>query len=443
MSGANRTGAHRTGGQGGKSSAGGGGGMVIGDAITGGTAGAVLFVGPTGLLAEDPTHFFYDAPTVGGGVGLVLDLTDGAGSGGDLDVSNAHIISLRADADASAQVEIQGNGGIYFDVGVTPVFQLNGITSTITIGAPGWTVAFSGSLGASTFTRSDGVANTVLDAITIERTTTVAATAGIGVGQVFNVENAAGTSTLACRIESTLTTVTAAAEVSTFNVYTLAAGALALAGQFTGATAATRGLYVPSAGRIVLGSTTTAALSLIVTGGNVGYVSTGTATVAGHHFLTGTVATSGSQYIMRVTAAANTGQTASTEAPSVIFNLAATRTYATGALANQRDFQILGSTLAFAGASNVTGTICSLYIDKAPTIGANGTLTTGIRHALWIDADGMRVDGPIYTDQSAALGGGAAPTLGTIGAPGPAAAGQVAWWPVTINGVASFVPYWQ
>ena len=42
-----------------------------------------------------------------------------------------------------------------------------------------------------------------------------------------------------------------------------------------------------------------------------------------------------------------------------------------------------------------------------------------------------------------ALGGGAAATLGTIGAPGPLAAAQVAWLRAEIAGVTCWIPYWQ
>lgn len=47
------------------------------------------------------------------------------------------------------------------------------------------------------------------------------------------------------------------------------------------------------------------------------------------------------------------------------------------------------------------------------------------------------------TGQSVALGGGAAPTFGTIGGSGPAAAAQVAWLKVLLNNVNTFIPYWQ
>lgn len=42
-----------------------------------------------------------------------------------------------------------------------------------------------------------------------------------------------------------------------------------------------------------------------------------------------------------------------------------------------------------------------------------------------------------------ALGGGSAPTLGTIGGSGPATAAQNSWLKVKINGTASFLPVWR
>lgn len=60
---------------------------------------------------------------------------------------------------------------------------------------------------------------------------------------------------------------------------------------------------------------------------------------------------------------------------------------------------------------------------------------------------------PIYLQSSAgnvdfryavtALGGGAVPTLGTIGGAGPAAAAQHSWLKILINGTASFIPIWR
>lgn len=42
-----------------------------------------------------------------------------------------------------------------------------------------------------------------------------------------------------------------------------------------------------------------------------------------------------------------------------------------------------------------------------------------------------------------ALGGGAAPTVGTIGGSGPATAAQNSWLKILINGTASFLPVWR
>lgn len=42
-----------------------------------------------------------------------------------------------------------------------------------------------------------------------------------------------------------------------------------------------------------------------------------------------------------------------------------------------------------------------------------------------------------------ALGGGAAPTLGTIGGAGPGTAAQNGWWPINMNGNVRWVPTWK
>lgn len=80
--------------------------------------------------------------------------------------------------------------------------------------------------------------------------------------------------------------------------------------------------------------------------------------------------------VLLVTAPADTAQTASTEVSSVYFNLAATRTYATGALALQREYRIEAPTYAFVGASTVSVAV-TLDISGAPIAGTNATITTG------------------------------------------------------------------
>lgn len=71
----------------------------------------------------------------------------------------------------------------------------------------------------------------------------------------------------------------------------------------------------------------------------------------------------------------------------------------------------------------------TIYITGAPTGPTNN-------YALWVDAGLVRWDDPI------ALGGGVAPTLGTIGGSGPAVAAQNQWLRVNINGTTMFIPVW-
>lgn len=86
--------------------------------------------------------------------------------------------------------------------------------------------------------------------------------------------------------------------------------------------------------------------------------------------------------------AADTGLTASTEAPSVVFDMSQTRQHATGAIATQRDFRIAPSTHSFAtGGTNAASTIAStsaLSIDGPPVQGAQANFTNAI--GLYIGA---------------------------------------------------------
>jgi hypothetical protein len=77
-----------------------------------------------------------------------------------------------------------------------------------------------------------------------------------------------------------------------------------------------------------------------------------------------------------LTAPADTAQTASVEVSSVFFDLSATRTYATGALALQREYRIAAPTYAFVGASTVSVAV-TLDISGAPIAGTNATITAG------------------------------------------------------------------
>lgn len=109
----------------------------------------------------------------------------------------------------------------------------------------------------------------------------------------------------------------------------------------------------------------------------------GPASLVGSLTMTPVAASSGVRSLLTVTAPADTGLTATTEQVDVYFNLAATRTWATGAITNQRFVRIDAPTLAFAGASTVTNA-ATVYISDAPQAGTNATITNA--YALFVDA---------------------------------------------------------
>lgn len=203
-----------------------------------------------------------------------------------------------------------------------------------------------------------------------------------------------------------------------------------------GAAAATRprtiyagtDVWAGSGFRVGNGSTTTLLIS--IASSLARFLAAGT--THGYSFQpNGTVATSGALQYMKVTPEANTGQTLSTEINGFSWD-AFTRQWATGAIASQREFALFAPTYAFVGASIIT-TAATLYVSGAPIAGANATITTG--HAAWFGAK-------IRVDAAVALGGGAAPTLGTIGGTGPAAAAQNEWLEIHTQNGKRFVPVW-
>jgi hypothetical protein len=81
------------------------------------------------------------------------------------------------------------------------------------------------------------------------------------------------------------------------------------------------------------------------------------------------------------------------------------------------------------GAGDTVTIATALYIEGAPTEGATN-------YALFMDGGVARLD------SAQALGGGATPTLGTIGGSGPTAAGQNEWIEIHTQNGARFVPAW-
>lgn len=118
-----------------------------------------------------------------------------------------------------------------------------------------------------------------------------------------------------------------------------------------------------------------------------------------------TLWTTGAHTGFTFTGAANTGVTASTEAPDMLFNLARTVTWATGALTDQRAVKIMAPTYAAAAASTFTRA-ATVYINAAPTAGTNVTITNA--YALWVDAGAVRLDGNLGLNGLAPTAQGAA-----------------------------------
>lgn len=74
---------------------------------------------------------------------------------------------------------------------------------------------------------------------------------------------------------------------------------------------------------------------------------------------------------------------------------------------------------------------------SAPSFGVSGS-DTNINIAFTAKGTGVAQ----FNYASVALGGGAAPTFGTIGGSGPGTAGQNSWWKVNLNGTNYFIPVW-
>jgi hypothetical protein len=100
-------------------------------------------------------------------------------------------------------------------------------------------------------------------------------------------------------------------------------------------------------------------------------------------------------------------------------------------------------TVTTAGALNVGGNVNQGSVNRfGVRILSNPSGGSGVNAALWVTAGLTRLDGRLDINQPIALGGGAAPTLGTIGGAGPTAAAQAQWVEIDINGVAHWIPAW-
>jgi hypothetical protein len=90
--------------------------------------------------------------------------------------------------------------------------------------------------------------------------------------------------------------------------------------------------------------------------------------------------------------------TLSVEASDVVFNLARTVQFATGALALQRAVLIQAPTYAFVAGSVLTDA-ATVYVDKAPIAGTFATITNS--YSLWVDAGITALDdGIVFVERA-------------------------------------------
>lgn len=390
-----------------------------------------------------PTYSFVGASTIT--VASTLSVAGPPAAGTNATITEARSLDVDPDAAGTSmsvigQTAIAGSTGdtsrlaVYDNRSSATAFGLKMELATTTLNASttvdisiGNTVLWAMTSGLATLSFENATTNTTLDMFDTRRTTSGTAAANLGAGHTMTLEDAGGTQFTASRYATIVQTATAGTPSSQVDIYTVAAGTLALQASFG---SSGRGFYVPSTSRIAFG--TPAANGALMISSNICTFTMGTIAF-GYSFTTG-ISSSGARKLMTFTAAAHTAQTAGTEINNFDINLSATKQWATGAITTQREIRVQAPTYAFVGASTITDA-ATFYIDNAPQQGTNATITNA--YALWIDAGRIRID------QGVALGGGAAPTLGTIGGSGPATAAQNQWLEVTIDGIRNWVPCWQ
>lgn len=120
-------------------------------------------------------------------------------------------------------------------------------------------------------------------------------------------------------------------------------------------------LGATSTGGIQANRLLTAVLGITVSGGNNSFSPVSSATASTVRF--------------SVTAIADAGLTAATEAPEVYFNLNVNRQHQASTIALQRDFRITGSQHSFTAAGTISS-LAALSIDNYAFAGTNATITT-------------------------------------------------------------------
>lgn len=253
------------------------------------------------------------------------------------------------------------------------------------IDAAGTILNLVGSTGALTATVTDTATNSASTALSLVHALSAGVGAnGIGVTQRFVLPNSLGVAASAGQLTVSYTDATSGSEDS----------ALGLTLQVGGAGTAVLSISAPTAGATTLTAAGSASASLNLVG--AGGIAIAPSTVA-----------TGTQTALRVTSAANTGQAAGVNAPAVDLNLAATVTFAAGAMAALTAVRLLPPTYAFVGASTITNA-ASLYIDSAPIAGANATITNN--YAILVAAGNVRFGDNVITGGNLSFAGGA-PTI--------------------------------
>lgn len=381
-----------------------GSGMVIGDAVTGGTATRVLYEGAGPVLADSAALTF----TVGSGTlsatvlqatGLTAGRIPFAGVGGaltdDADLTFSTDTLTATKMIASTSLTVSG-----LTAGRVPIVSTAGLladdagllydatTDTLTSGA---LVLSSATAPVLQATITDGSAATQIEGHRLRHLSSVTATAGISVYQSFWCSNGvAGGGTLreAARIHGMLRVVTDAGENGTILFQTMQSGAVANGAHLQGA--AFYGATSVGVGSVSATGVTTNSM-LITASASAMVIYTSSLAANGGHVFAGTVNTSGNRSFVISTPSANTGITTTTERIGHVFGSAHTngvpglasivQTWANGTVALQRENVWVAPTYLQASGTQVMTVAMHHDFGSAPIITGTTNSITGARVA--------------------------------------------------------------
>lgn len=338
-----------------------------------------------------------DGVTVATGDRVLLKDQTAPAENGIYIVVAAGAASRSTDADVSADV----TSGMYVFVSEGTAAADSGFVlttnDTITLGTTA--LAFTQFSGAGQITAGAGLTKTgnTLDAVGTANRIVVAADA-IDIGT--DVVTLTGTQSLSNKtfvgpalgtpLSGVATNLTGVAAGLTSGIATNIAGGLGGQIPYQSAANTTALLANGTAGQVLQSNGTTLAPTWVAASGSPGGTSpqlqynnagafggtTGLTFTSATGVLTiaPSVRTTGSPNIFVITSPLDTGLTLSTESTSVLFNLSASRQFATGALTTQREMRIQAPTYAGVGAMTITNA-ATLSISGPPVAGTNVTIT--------------------------------------------------------------------